>query len=433
MISRKFAALAATTTLALAFGATPAFGQAFYLQEQSVRGAGRAFSGEAADTGSQSLWWNPAAIGGETRASGALGVSLILPHGKVVDTGTRIVRPGQLAASVGGDPVASNPINKGALPSGSIAVPLNDRVALGLAISSPFSFTTDYDADSWTRYSADKTSLRTIDVQPSIGVAVTDNLRIGGALNIEYAKATLSNALPNLSPLLADGSQRLKGDGWDFGWSAGLQLHNERATLGLAYKSSVRHKLTGDLRVSGLVGPLAGSNVSLSDISATFRTPDQIIVAGRYKATDQLTLNAQFVRFGWKKFDDIALGAPVNQALPQNYRNSWSLAGGVDYAVSPELTLRAGVQRALTPTRDGQRDARVPDSNRWNFGLGGSYAVTKAITLDAAANYVDFAKASIDRPTAAYVGTPAQTVILTSGQLEKARAVVLSFGGAVHF
>ena len=36
-------------------------------------------------------------------------------------------------------------------------------------------------------------------------------------------------------------------------------------------------------------------------------------------------------------------------------------------------------------------------------------------------------------PTAAYVGTPAQTVILTSGQLEKARAVVLSLGGAVHF
>ena len=181
MITRKIAALAATTTLALAFGATPAFGQAFYLQEQSVRGAGRAFSGEAADTGSQSLWWNPAAIGGETKASGALGVSLILPHGKVVDTGTRIVRPGQLPASVGGDPVAGNPINKGALPSGSIAVPLNDRIALGLAISSPFSFTTDYDADSWTRYSADKTSLRTIDVQPSIGVADRKSTRLNSS------------------------------------------------------------------------------------------------------------------------------------------------------------------------------------------------------------------------------------------------------------
>ncbi|URD61560.1 outer membrane protein transport protein [Sphingomonas sp. KRR8] len=433
MFTRKFAALAATTTLALGFGATPAFGQAFYLQEQSVRGAGRAFSGEAADTGSQSLWWNPAAIGGQTQASGALGVSVILPHGRLVDTGTRIVRPGQLPAAVGGNPVARNPINNGALPSGSVAFPITDRIAVGLAISSPYSFTTDYDAHSWARYSADRTSLRTIDVQPSVGVAVTDNLRIGGALNIEHAKATLSNALPNLSPLLPDGSQQLNGSGWDLGWSAGLQLHNDVATLGLAYKSSIRHKLNGDLAVSGLLGPLAGSNTTLNGVDATFRTPSQIIVAGRYRATSELTLNAQFVRFGWKKFDAIRLGAPVNQALPQNYRNSWSLAGGVDYAVSPALTLRAGVQRALTPTRDGQRDARVPDSNRWNVGVGGSYALSKAFTIDAAANYVDFKKASVDRTTAAFVGTPAQTVILTSGELQKAGAVVLSLGGAVHF
>jgi len=433
MFTRKIAALAATTTLALAFGATPAFGQAFYLQEQSVRGAGRAFSGEGADTGSQSLWWNPAAIDGQTQAGGALGVAVILPHGRVVDTGTRIVRPGQAPAAVGGNPVARNPINNGALPSGSVAVPVTDRIALGLAISSPFSFTTDYDANSWARYSADRTSLRTIDIQPSVGVAVTDNLRIGGALNIEHAKATLSNALPNLSPLLGDGSQQLKGSGWDLGWSAGLQLHNEVGTLGISYKSAIRHKLTGNLAVTGLLGPLATSNLTLSDVSANFRTPDQFIVAGRYRATSQLTLNAQFVRFGWKKFDAIRLGAPVNQALPQNYRNSWSLAGGADYAVSPELTVRAGVQRALTPTRDGQRDARVPDANRWNAGLGGSYALSKAFTIDAAANYVDFAKASIDRPTAAFVGTPAQTVILTSGELQKARAVVLSLGGAIHF
>ena len=37
--------------------------------------------------------------------------------------------------------------------------------------------------------------------------------------------------------------------------------------------------------------------------------------------------------------------------------------GGVDYAVSPAVTLRAGVQHAITPTRNGDRDARVPDSD----------------------------------------------------------------------
>src|SRR5919199_1657852 len=49
--------------------AAPADAAGFYLQEQSVRGWGRANSGEVADRGPDSLWWNPAAIGGDTRAS----------------------------------------------------------------------------------------------------------------------------------------------------------------------------------------------------------------------------------------------------------------------------------------------------------------------------------------------------------------------------
>ncbi|PNB29401.1 aromatic hydrocarbon degradation protein, partial [Pseudomonas sp. FW305-130] len=78
-----------------------------------------------------------------------------------------------------------------------------------------------YDANSWARYSADKTRLRTIDIQPSIGVKVTDWLNVGGALNVEYTDAYLSNALPNVLASLPDGSQTLKGHGWDFGWTAG--------------------------------------------------------------------------------------------------------------------------------------------------------------------------------------------------------------------
>lgn len=429
----KYSLAAGSALFALVGFAQAANAQAFYLQEQSARGAGRAFSGEAADTGSASIWWNPAAIGGIDSADATIGVAAILPSGEVADNGTLIVRPGSTPAPVGGNGVTRNPINNGVLPSGAIAVPLNDRIALGLSITSPFSFTTDYPADSWARYSADKTRLRTIDIQPSVGVAVTDWLRVGAGLNIEYTDASLSNALPNLSAALADGRQELKGDGWDFGWTAGVQLHSSRFTLGLSYKSAIEHTLKGDLTVSGLLGPLAPSNMALSGIEAKFYTPSQAIAGARFAATDKLTLNAQVIRYGWDKFDAIRIGAPVNAVIPEDYRTSWSYAGGVDYAVSPKVTLRAGVQRAITPTQDGERDARVPDSNRWNFGLGGSLAASKKLSFDVAANYVSFADATIDRVTAAYVGTTAQTPILTKGELRDAHAVVLSAGARLKF
>lgn len=433
MFSRYRVSAAAAAILASSAFAGVAHAQAFYLQEQSARGAGRAFSGEVADTGAASLWWNPAAIADSTDAEATVSAAAILPKGKVVDNGTTIRRPGQPFAPVGGNAVSRDPINNGVLPSGAFALPLNDRVALGLAVTSPYSFTTNYETESWARYGADRTHLLTIDIQPGIAVAVTDWLRVGGAANVEYTDASLSNALPNVLASLPDGRQKLEGDGWDLGWSAGFQMHDENTTVGFSYKSAIKHTLKGDLTISGLVGPLAGSNADLSGVKARFYTPAQIILGLRQRAGSALTLNAQVVRYTWDKFDAIRLGAPLNTAIPENYRNSWSYAGGLDYAVSPKLTLRAGVQRAITPTRDGERDPRVPDANRWNYGGGLSFQLSPRFGIDAAANYVDFKDETIDRVTAAYAGTAAQTPIVTNGRLEDAHAVVLSLGGRFTF
>lgn len=404
----------------------------FYLQEQSVRGAGRAFSGETADTGAASLWWNPAAIGGIDQIEGHFAVSVILPSADIENNNTLIVRPQQQPAPVGGDQLSSDPIETGVLPAGAVAMPINDRLSVGLAVSSPYSFTTDYDATSWVRYTALKSHLRTYDIQPSVAYMVTPELSVGAALNIEYSDAKLTNALPNLSAALPDGEQELKGDGWDLGWSAGVQYRSGPLMLGAAYKSSVKHKLSGTLTQSGLLGPLEASN-GVIDTDATFRTPWQASVGARYAVSDQLTLNAQVVRIGWGEFDAIRLGEPVNAAIPEDYRNTWSFAGGVDYAVSPAWTVRAGVQHDQTPTQSGDRDARVPDGNRWNFAVGTSYDVTPGFTVDAAFNYLAIDDATIDRTTAAYAGTPVQTPIIVDGTASNANALIFSLGGRFAF
>jgi long-chain fatty acid transport protein len=435
MTLRKTSLLATAVLGSFGF-ATVAHAQAFYLQEQSARGAGRAFSGEVADTGPQSLWWNPASIAGMENGEAAINASGILPRGKVVDNGTTVRRTPAGAfvpvnGTAGANSVARNPIDNGLLPSGAIAMPFGP-VAIGLAVTSPYSFTTDYDSTSWTRYSATRTKLQTIDIQPSIAIALTDWLRVGGAANVEHVYASLGNNLPNLTTA-ADGRQKLEGDGWDLGWTAGMQMHNDWATVGVSYKSRIEHTLKGDLLVEGLVGPLATQNRTVNDVEASFYTPAQVVVGARIRATPQLTLNGQAVRYNWSKFDAIRLGAPLNTALPENYRDSYSLAGGLDYAVSPRLTLRAGVQHATTPTQNGLRDARVPDANRWNYGAGGTFQLTPKFGIDLAANYVDFKNATIDRPTQAYTGTLAETTVRTNGTLQDAHAVVLSAGAHIGF
>ena len=119
--------------------------------------------------------------------------------------------------------------------------------------------------------------------------------------------------------------------------------------------------------------------------------------------------------------------------MPENYRNTWTYSIGADADISPTWTLRAGVERDLTPVQDAQRDARVPDTDRWTLAMGATHAFSKAFSMDAAANYLIMADGAIDRNTAAYVGTPLQTAILTNGEVSNAHVFILSLGGRLRF
>jgi long-chain fatty acid transport protein len=443
---RRSVSLVTVGLAGLAWGAQ-ANAAAFYLQEQSVKANGRAWSGEVSERGAQQQWWNPAAIGGITGIQAYGGVTAILPRAKARNVNTQVVRPPRTlpglgsipgsTAPVGGDPLASNPVNDGYLPNGGFAIPLGDKFAFGLTATSPYSFTTNYDSDSWARYNADKTRLRTYDIQPSIAFSPTPSISIGASLNAEYAKATLSNYLPDpLSPLRPDGHQSLKGDGWDFGYSLGFQFHNEKVDLGMAYKSKIKHKLKGSLTIDGFAAPISTAvNTRIEDAQAEFTTPWQVTLGGRYHLTPQFTVNAQITRFGWSEFQSIDLsnlGTLPNQAIPERYKDTFAYSLGGDYAVTERWTVRAGVQRDLSPIPTGERDPRVPDGNRWTFAGGTSFNLTEKMGIDASVAYTKIASNPIDKPTAA-LSSPLQSIILTSGELDKAHAWAFGLGAHVNF
>lgn len=422
-----------TTAGLFVTAAAPAEAGGFYLKEQSVKGLGRSNSGEVADQGPASLWWNPASIGGTKEREASFGASAIVPRSTVGDSGTLIDRPGAPPVPVGGPSLIRNPIVSGVAPNNAAAIPISDRIAIGIAITSPFSFTSDYDPSGWQRYSAIRSRLITLDIQPSIAVAATDWLSIGAGLNIEYADAWLSNALPNLAPGSPDGRLRLTGSGWDLGWSAGLQLRpSRRATVGLAYKSAVEHKLKGPVEISGLAGPLAARNVT-ADTAARFTTPWQLIVGARVEIIPGTTLNIQSTHFGWSKFDRIEIAAPIDNAIEQNYKNTWAVSLGVDQAIGKRLTLRAGFQIDPTPTRDASRDPRVPDGDRIDYNIGATYEMSEHISLDVAGGYIDVQGGPISRDERFYAGTPAQIDVLTDGRANNPRVFVLALGGRMSF
>ena len=403
--------------VALAAVAAPAFAGSFYLQEQSTRGAGRAYSGEAADTGVSSLWWNPAAIARSGREV-YVGLHGLLLDSEVQNAGSTLTYPNGATVPVGGEATGASPIESGLVPNAAFAMPIGDRFAVGVAVQAPYNFTTKYRTNAFSRYDALTSELRTVNVDVAGAVQVTDWLDLGVGVDAQYADARLSSALPNLSPQLPDGTNQLEGDGWNYGWNAGAQMHFGRLDLGLGYRSKIEHELDGDVVISGLLGPLAAANVA-TEGQASFTTPWFAFLSARYALTDKLTLNGQVNRIGWSEFEAITVDYPGGgDRIVQDYKDVTTGAIGVDYKVNDITTLRAGVAYDPTPTRDDERTARIPDGDRWLYSAGATFQARPGLSIDAAVTYIDLKDASIDSTRTFYQGSGADVTSHLLGEVE---------------
>ncbi len=411
----------------------PGRAASFYLQDQSARGTGRAYSGEAADQGPDSLWWDPASIAGLQRSEIDSNLTGIVIWSAAKDGGSTIDRFGQVGP-VGGDARTSAPVSDGVLPSGGAALRLNDAWSIGIALTSPFSFTTKYGPTSWARYDALTSRLQTIDAQPTLAWRPFRWLGLGGGPNVEHSLAALSSALPNLAPGQPDGLENLHVNGWNVGYNLGLQLHllDDRLTFGAAYRSRIRHSLSGDLDVSGLTGFLAGQNFYSRAARANFTTPWAATFGLRYRATPRLTLDAEVVHTGWSVFDEVDITQPINSVTSENYGDVTSEAFGLDYAVTTNWILRAGVQYDPTPTPSVGRELRVPDADRVLLALGTTVKVTQRFTVDFGASYIDAGIAHIDRNATAYAGTPVAIPVQLQGKVD-ASGLILALGTRLQF
>ena len=437
-VSRR--ALDRTLTSSLAFAAMaglcgPAYAGGFHAPEQSARGAGRAFSGEVADTGAASLWWNPAAI---ARSGRELHLSLHFRSFDTVQTDngstiTRPIAPGGLTLPVGGDPTAEDTVPDHLIPNLSVVLPVGERFALGLSGTRAFYLENDFGADSWTRYDTIRNKIHIDDYQATAAFRATDWLDLGVGVSAQYTDAFLDAASPNLDPAAPDGLQSLQaGDDWSYGFSLGAQATFERVSLGASYRSAHDRDLKGSLSLTGLQGPLAGANFSAPAVT-NFGTPWIAIVGARFRATPQLTLNAQLERFGWSEYDVITIEfAGARAGIPQEFEDVTTFAAGADYAVSEALTLRAGAQWDPTPSPDTLRENGVADSDRQLYTAGASVRLRPGVTLDGALGYSRFEGSQVIEDAVFYGGSGADTSARIRGDFE-GDATTASLGLRVGF
>jgi long-chain fatty acid transport protein len=327
-----------------------------------------------------------------------------------------------IAGNDGGNPFESViPI-----PSFYASAQVSDRLWVGLGVNAPFGLKLEYDDGFFGRYDSLYTDLKTYNIQPSAAYKLTDNLSIGGGVDVQYVKATLTNALPQLSPLVTtDGFASLKGDDWSVGWNAGIFYTNGDTNFGAHYRSGINHKLAGTQIVSGLVGPIAAGNGSFA-ATAPLELPDIVTVSMMHKLTPQLRAMITGKWYNWSKFKGIAVTSAAGTTNKElDYKDSYSVSVGGEYDVSPALTVRAGTMFDRSPTNPQHLTTRVPDGDRvWLTG-GATWNMSDNFALNVSYAHTFVEKANIIRPDS-YFPSPATvtatTLAQTSGNADQVAA-----------
>ena len=409
--------------------ASPAYAGAFYLQEQSPIEVGRAFSGAAAAGDDASVvYYNPAAMTELRGLTVTAGGSLLFVDARQQNQNSTRTTPGSptqypIPGGDGGNPFASVV----GVPSIYAVGQVNDRLSLGLGVNAPFGLKLDYNPDFFGRYDSLGTDLKTYNIGASAGYKVTDHLSVGGGVDVQYVKVTLTNAIPNLSPLDTDGFGRVHGDDWSVGWNLGVFYKTDGGVkLGASYRSGIRHKVSGVYAVSGLHGPLAAGNVTLP-ATAPLDLPDiwTLSVNAPVGAKARVYLTGHYYNWSVFKGIDVQPQGAAAVVTPLNYKDSVGVSLGGEYDVSPKLTLRAGTMFDQTPTNADFLTTRVPDGDRYWLTTGASYHLSPKLTVNVAYAHTFVDKAHIDRADE-FFPAPA-TVTATTRAITRGNADQIAF------
>ncbi|OUL19295.1 outer membrane protein transport protein [Nostoc sp. 106C] len=398
--------------------ANSALAGGFALNEQSVKALGNGFAGSAASAEDAStIFANPAGL---TRLedNSVVGATFVIsPTIQFQNQGSRVVTGAPLTGGNGGEAGVDVVI-----PNIYAAWSVSDRVKLGLGINVPFGLITKYDNNWVGRYQAVESKLSTYNINPTIAAKVTDNFSVGAGLNIQYAEATLSNAidfgligrsvgLPTL-PQQADGFVKVTGSDWSVGYNLGVMYEPSKSTrIGLSYRSPITQDIRGNADFSvpeNLRILTARGQFTDTGASAVVKLPDTLSLAIYQELSPQVSVVGDVTWTQWSRFQELRVKfdnpAQADSVQPENWNDTYRVGVGVNYAVNDKLTLRTGVTYDPSPISDQYNTPRLPGGDRTLIGFGASYKPSKSFNVDIGYSHV-FSDDSLINQSSTTAGT----------------------------
>jgi long-chain fatty acid transport protein len=138
---------------------------------------------------------------------------------------------------------------------------------------------------------------------------------------------------------------------------------------------------------------------------ATLPMPMNIFVGAAYEFMPELTVEADIQYVGWSAYKELSVNIPNGPLFPfppppasygsiplqkagtpaiKKWNDAMMLRGGVEYKYDSEVTFRGGLILDLSPQPPSKTEPMLPDGDRVDISLGGSYKINENLSFDAA-------------------------------------------------
>ena len=268
---------------------------------------------------------------------------------------------------------------------------LGRRVSLGLAVTTPYGYHTKWPGSWEGRAVIQESQLRTVFVQPTVGIRLNDNFSAGVGFVYALGQYTQRRALGQYDDPAAQA--RFSSSGSGVGVNAGLYGRTgDNLAFGISYRSGVKLKMdNGTFTNVGVPARDAALNPASADFKTEFNLPSTLSVGIADRITPKLLLTFDFTLTGWSTLDSLRLDVAASGVVParqintaRRYEDALQFRIGADYRVTDKLTVLGGLRYDETPVRDEFINPEFIDANRLGASAGLSYQLMPRLALEAA-------------------------------------------------
>lgn len=267
------------------------------------------------------------------------------------------------------------------LPTLYYGQPMDDgRWAFGLGVTAPYGLSNEWERDTVLRYSAPYfTELKSINVNPTLAWRFSENLSVGGGVDVMWSELTLNQFYPwgLVSAGAPDGRVKAEGDGGGVGANLGVTWEPVPGhRLAMTMRTPIKVNYSGDFVVTD--APAGYADPTRSSFGSEIEFP--LIIGAGYgvEVTDRLRLEANVEWIEFSRFDRLPLRANalppgVPASVDQDWRDTFTFGLGGDWQVTDQWSVRGSYQHYMTPVPDWTYSPTIPDANQNVVTIGAEF------------------------------------------------------------